>query len=104
MGESPVDYYVDALLRTLDQCEKIKGDKECSLYLAQLSDFCTEYCNVLPPGEPALLLLSNAQYYKMISNRALANLRLASDRNALESMLGPRAALRHAIRKMLYNY
>ena len=101
MVESPGDYYIDSLLRSLENCEKTGRQKDCAFYLDQLNVFVTDYAGYMRQCEQSELLVKSANHYKLISAKSPQQINISGDRGALQSMYGPRAATRYAIRRWL---
>lgn len=98
---SPLDYHVDALLSTLDACEKSRSDRDCKLYVEQLSRFSHEYGALFPTAESARRVRGAVGYYTKIRARTCAQIRFDDDRAMLKSVYGPVGAAGLVMRRWL---
>ena len=96
---SPLDYHIDALLRTLQVCETSRKAEECQLYIAQLTKFSREYAELFPSAQATRQVQSAARYYTLIQARTCDQIRFDKDRAMLYNVYGPAGAAARIVRR-----
>jgi hypothetical protein len=97
---SPLDWHIDALLRTLQVCETSRKPDECQLYIAQLTKFSREYAELFPSAQATRQVQGAARYYTLIRAQTCDQIRFDKDRAMLNNVYGPAgAAARLIIRR-----
>ena len=96
---SPLDYQIDALLRTLDACERTRRNAHCALYRSQLVAFSNDYAQLFPSADMARALKTRARYYELIDARSCEQIKFDADRDMLNQLYGPVGAARRVLRR-----
>ena len=98
---SPLDYQIDALLRTLHACERTQSDVHCALYISQLARFTASDGRLLPSASAARKLSERSRHYELIGARTCKQIGFERDRALLKQAYGPSGTIRRLLRRCL---